>query len=133
MGDGDPKNGKAEASINSCQMHQQAPTPTTAEISSKNSLADKKTKQVEDNFVSSPSPTSGGGSSTSTSTEKKGPCTSSGEGVSQALVMGSPRPVKKSPNDFVFGKLLGEGSFSSVYLAKDVKTAKEYASKIIST
>lgn len=36
------------------------------------------------------------------------------------------RPTVK---DFYFGKLLGEGSFSFVYLAKDVRTQNEYASE----
>lgn len=36
---------------------------------------------------------------------------------------------KKSPQDFVFGKAIGEGSFSTVYLAKDIHTNREYASK----
>lgn len=38
-------------------------------------------------------------------------------------------PNKPTVNDFLFGKLLGEGSFSCVYLAKDVRTQKEYASE----
>lgn len=36
---------------------------------------------------------------------------------------------KRSPSDYIFGKVLGEGSFSTVYLAKDVHTSREYASK----
>lgn len=36
---------------------------------------------------------------------------------------------RKSAADFIFGKVIGEGSFSSVYLAKCVHTNKEYASK----
>lgn len=39
------------------------------------------------------------------------------------------RPTKRSANDFRFGKSIGEGSFSTVYLAKDIHTKKEYASK----
>ncbi|XP_013786809.1 3-phosphoinositide-dependent protein kinase 1-like isoform X2 [Limulus polyphemus] len=38
--------------------------------------------------------------------------------------------VKKSPKDFIFGKLIGEGSFSMVYLAKDIRSGKEYAIKV---
>ena len=61
--------------------------------------------------------------------------------------------VKKGPNDFIFGRVLGEGSFSTVhlfylfmplnqlhdiiffynlqvYLAKDIQTEKEFASKL---
>lgn len=41
----------------------------------------------------------------------------------------SNRPTKRSANDFRFGKSIGEGSFSTVYLAKDIHTNKEYASK----
>jgi hypothetical protein len=40
-------------------------------------------------------------------------------------------PIKRSANDFRFGKSIGEGSFSTVYLAKDIHTQKEYASKFI--
>lgn len=36
---------------------------------------------------------------------------------------------RRAPKDFIFGKEIGEGSFSTVYLAKDVHTQKEYASK----
>lgn len=34
---------------------------------------------------------------------------------------------KKSPDDFVFGKVIGEGSFSTVFLAKELATKTEYA------
>ncbi|XP_058799944.1 3-phosphoinositide-dependent protein kinase 1 isoform X2 [Phymastichus coffea] len=37
---------------------------------------------------------------------------------------------KRSPEDFIFGKVIGEGSFSTVYLAKDIHTSKEYAIKV---
>lgn len=37
---------------------------------------------------------------------------------------------KRSARDFIFGKVIGEGSFSTVYLAKDIHTHKEYASKL---
>lgn len=37
---------------------------------------------------------------------------------------------KKSPNDFIFGKFIGEGSFSTVYLAREVITRREFASKL---
>ncbi|XP_058821050.1 3-phosphoinositide-dependent protein kinase 1 isoform X2 [Topomyia yanbarensis] len=37
---------------------------------------------------------------------------------------------KRNANDFIFGKLIGEGSFSMVYLAKDIHTSKEYAIKV---
>lgn len=28
--------------------------------------------------------------------------------------VGSAKPIKKTPNDFVFGKVIGEGSYSTV-------------------
>lgn len=34
-------------------------------------------------------------------------------------------------NDFRFGISIGEGSFSTVYLAKDIHTNREYASKYL--
>ncbi|KAJ8968076.1 hypothetical protein NQ317_010765 [Molorchus minor] len=38
---------------------------------------------------------------------------------------------KRSASDYIFGKVLGEGSFSTVYLAKDVHSNKEYAIKVL--
>lgn len=38
-------------------------------------------------------------------------------------------PARRSANDYRFGKSIGEGSFSTVYLAKDIHTNKEVASK----
>lgn len=37
---------------------------------------------------------------------------------------------KKEATDFIFGKIIGEGSFSTVYLAKDIHSKMEYASKL---
>ena len=39
--------------------------------------------------------------------------------------------AKKTPKDFIFGKVIGEGSFSTVYLAKDVHSNREFASAFI--
>lgn len=41
------------------------------------------------------------------------------------------RPVKKGVRDFSFGRVLGEGSYSTVYLATDRQTLKEYAIKVL--
>ncbi|XP_018421310.1 PREDICTED: 3-phosphoinositide-dependent protein kinase 1 [Nanorana parkeri] len=41
------------------------------------------------------------------------------------------QPRKKHPQDFKFGKILGEGSFSTVVLAKELTTGREYAIKIL--
>ncbi|XP_001863432.2 3-phosphoinositide-dependent protein kinase 1 isoform X1 [Culex quinquefasciatus] len=38
--------------------------------------------------------------------------------------------AKRSDRDFIFGKVIGEGSFSVVYLAKDIHTSKECAIKV---
>ncbi|XP_028670296.1 3-phosphoinositide-dependent protein kinase 1-like [Erpetoichthys calabaricus] len=41
------------------------------------------------------------------------------------------QPKRKRPEDFRFGKILGEGSFSTVVLAREYSTDKEYAIKIL--
>uniref|UniRef100_A0A8C6VWG4 3-phosphoinositide-dependent protein kinase 1 n=1 Tax=Nothobranchius furzeri TaxID=105023 RepID=A0A8C6VWG4_NOTFU len=43
----------------------------------------------------------------------------------------APQPRKKKPEDFKFGKILGEGSFSTVVLARELAMGKEYAIKIL--
>lgn len=43
---------------------------------------------------------------------------------------GTAAPRKNTPTDYLFGRIIGEGSFSTVYLAKEVKTNKEVAIKI---
>ncbi|XP_015237904.1 PREDICTED: 3-phosphoinositide-dependent protein kinase 1 [Cyprinodon variegatus] len=43
----------------------------------------------------------------------------------------TPQPRKKKPEDFKFGKILGEGSFSTVALGRELATGKEYAIKIL--
>ncbi|XP_022231868.2 3-phosphoinositide-dependent protein kinase 1 isoform X1 [Drosophila obscura] len=39
-------------------------------------------------------------------------------------------PPRRSPNDFIFGRYIGEGSFSMVYLAVDIHSRREYAIKV---
>jgi len=41
------------------------------------------------------------------------------------------KSVKKSVRDFNFGSVLGEGSYSTVYLATDRQTLREYAVKVL--
>ncbi|KAK7948364.1 serine/threonine-protein kinase ksg1 [Apiospora aurea] len=41
------------------------------------------------------------------------------------------KTVKKGVRDFSFGRVLGEGSYSTVYLATDRQTLKEYAIKVL--
>uniref|UniRef100_A0A8C6PKV3 3-phosphoinositide-dependent protein kinase 1 n=1 Tax=Nothobranchius furzeri TaxID=105023 RepID=A0A8C6PKV3_NOTFU len=41
----------------------------------------------------------------------------------------APQPRKKKPEDFKFGKILGEGSFSTVVLARELAMGKEYATR----
>ena len=43
---------------------------------------------------------------------------------------GSQERRRATPEDFLFGKLIGEGSFSSVFLAKEIKTGREVAIKV---
>ena len=37
---------------------------------------------------------------------------------------------KQTPEDYLFGRLIGEGSFSSVFLAREVSTRREFAIKV---
>lgn len=39
--------------------------------------------------------------------------------------------MKKTPDDYIFGKMIGEGSFSTVYLAKEVSSGREFAIKVL--
>lgn len=50
--------------------------------------------------------------------------------VNPTLTTINPPTHKRTPKDFIFGKVIGEGSFSTVYLAKDIHTSKEYAIKV---
>lgn len=38
------------------------------------------------------------------------------------------RPTKRTAKDYIFGKLIGDGCYSTVFLAKDIHSGKEYAS-----
>lgn len=50
-------------------------------------------------------------------------------GVTAQRHQDAPMPTRRSPKDFIFGRSIGEGSFSNVYLAKDIHSRKEYASE----
>lgn len=39
-------------------------------------------------------------------------------------------PKKITADDYRFGRMIGEGSYSTVYLAKDIHTNKEFAIKV---
>lgn len=56
---------------------------------------------------------------------------SSGNGADVGAAADVPKqPLKKSAKDFRFGKVIGEGSFSMVYLAKDIHSNRECAIKV---
>ncbi|XP_046325903.2 3-phosphoinositide-dependent protein kinase 1-like isoform X1 [Haliotis rufescens] len=57
--------------------------------------------------------------------------TSSSSSMSVTDTETTNKPAKKTPNDFIFGKAIGEGSFSTVYLAKEVGVDKEVAVKVL--
>lgn len=40
------------------------------------------------------------------------------------------RHAKRTAKDYIFGKMIGDGCYSTVFLAKDIHTGKEYASKL---
>jgi 3-phosphoinositide dependent protein kinase-1 len=40
------------------------------------------------------------------------------------------KPKRARPEEFVFGKLIGEGSYSCVFLAKEVSSQREFAIKV---
>lgn len=39
------------------------------------------------------------------------------------------QPAKRTASDYIFGKLIGDGCYSTVFLAKDIHSGKEVASK----
>ncbi|XP_040445595.1 3-phosphoinositide-dependent protein kinase 1 isoform X2 [Falco naumanni] len=56
---------------------------------------------------------------------------SSSNSLQQHTGQQPPQPRKKRPDDFKFGKILGEGSFSTVVLARELASSREYAIKIL--
>lgn len=40
-------------------------------------------------------------------------------------------PLKKKPEDYIFGKVIGEGSYSTVFLAKEINSNRESAIKVL--
>ncbi|XP_067238596.1 3-phosphoinositide-dependent protein kinase 1a isoform X2 [Chanodichthys erythropterus] len=54
-----------------------------------------------------------------------------GEASAQPKTSTLKPPQSRKKEDFSFGKILGEGSFSTVVLAKELATGKEYAMKIL--
>ncbi|KAM9554718.1 3-phosphoinositide-dependent protein kinase 1 isoform 3-T3 [Guaruba guarouba] len=56
---------------------------------------------------------------------------SSSNSLQQHTGQQPPQPRKKRPDDFKFGKILGEGSFSTVVLARELSSSREYAIKIL--
>ncbi|NP_001191464.1 phosphoinositide-dependent protein kinase I [Aplysia californica] len=68
--------------------------------------------------------------STPSSAPTQAPSSGSTAQSSAATAAANKARVKKTPNDFIFGKVIGEGSYSTVYLAKEVSTQKEFAIKV---
>lgn len=65
--------------------------------------------------------------------EKAKPSSNSTSSLPDSPTALSPsQPIKKKrPEDFKFGKILGEGSFSTVYVVREISTGKEYAMKVL--
>lgn len=97
--------------------------------SNTNSMANNMSPSNDQNQVSSRQPHHSNNSpSAATATTTAITTTSSS---TTAATTNSARTPKRTANDYRFGKTIGEGSFSSVYIAQDIHTKKEVASKCI--
>ena len=50
--------------------------------------------------------------------------------VSSSASKSLEKPRRARPEEFVFGKLIGEGSYSCVFLAKEISSQREFAIKV---
>ena len=59
---------------------------------------------------------------------KEAPAISSPDATSASKSLEKPRRAR--PEEFIFGKLIGEGSYSCVFLAREVSSQREFAIKV---
>lgn len=107
------------------QMTKTLATMTTDATSSTVSLSiDNKTIDAKIEQKSSSAMNNSSSNNTTTTTQPTPPTAH----TPQSNVIAT-RPTKRTANDYRFGKTIGEGSFSTVYLAKDIYTNREVASE----
>lgn len=75
------------------------------------------------------SPASATASTTASVTTTTTTTTTTPTPVPANATINNSRNAKRTANDYRFGKTIGEGSFSSVYIAQDIHSKKEVASK----
>lgn len=110
------------------QMTKTLATMTTDATSSTTSTMNVDNKSIDAQIEQKSSPAMNKSSSTTITQSPPPPLPTSHTPQSNVIAT---RPTKRTANDYRFGKTIGEGSFSTVYLAKDIYTNREVASEYL--
>lgn len=121
------------SSIASDTINLSTNTNNSTSINDKNSMAESSINSLAIDQMSSRPQSQiyqGNSNVSHTMTMTLTPTTTTSNTTTTTTATNNSRTAKRTANDYRFGRTIGEGSFSTVYIAQDIHTKKEVASKL---